>query len=183
MGPHPRPTEPQAAPRCRDPAHQHIGQALRCQGQGRIGTVTRLQMPHCHPCPESRHRVKTPSGERRVVNASGLVALSGRYVSVGQALAGRRVTLCLDGDLEHASSPTASWSVPCPRPSHRPCAVACTACALSARSADHVQPAAHTAAGLGPRCHPGRRTDRARRLRPRAHPGRHRSPRDRAPRL
>jgi hypothetical protein len=37
----------------------------------------------------------------RVVNASGLVALSGRYVSVGQALAGRRVTLRLDGDLAH----------------------------------------------------------------------------------
>jgi hypothetical protein len=35
----------------------------------------------------------------RVVNASGLVSLSGRYVSVGQALAGRRVTLRLDGDL------------------------------------------------------------------------------------
>jgi hypothetical protein len=37
----------------------------------------------------------------RVVNASGLVALSGRYISVGQALAGRRVTLRLDGDLAH----------------------------------------------------------------------------------
>jgi hypothetical protein len=37
----------------------------------------------------------------RVVNASGLVALSRRYVSVGQALAGRRVTLRLDGDLAH----------------------------------------------------------------------------------
>lgn len=31
----------------------------------------------------------------------GLVALSGRYVSVGQALAGRRVTVRLDGDLAH----------------------------------------------------------------------------------
>ena len=37
----------------------------------------------------------------RVVNASGLVALAGRYVSVGQVLAGRRVTLRLDGDLAH----------------------------------------------------------------------------------
>jgi hypothetical protein len=37
----------------------------------------------------------------RVVNAFGLVALSGRYVSVGQALAGRRVTLRLDEDLAH----------------------------------------------------------------------------------
>ena len=37
----------------------------------------------------------------RVVNASGLVGLAGRYVSVGQALAGRRVTLRLDGDLAH----------------------------------------------------------------------------------
>jgi hypothetical protein len=37
----------------------------------------------------------------RVVNASGLVALAGRYVSVGQPLAGRRVTLRLDGDLAH----------------------------------------------------------------------------------
>ena len=37
----------------------------------------------------------------RVVNASGLVALSGRYVSVGQALAGRRITLRLDGELAH----------------------------------------------------------------------------------
>jgi transposase InsO family protein len=37
----------------------------------------------------------------RVVNASGLVAIAGRYVSVGQALAGRRVTLRLDGDLAH----------------------------------------------------------------------------------
>jgi hypothetical protein len=37
----------------------------------------------------------------RVVNASGLVGLAGRYVSVGQALAGHRVTLRLDGDLAH----------------------------------------------------------------------------------
>ena len=37
----------------------------------------------------------------RVVNASGLVGLAGRYVSVGQALAGRRITLRLDGDLAH----------------------------------------------------------------------------------
>jgi transposase InsO family protein len=37
----------------------------------------------------------------RVVNASGLVTLSGRQVSVGQALAGRRVTLRLDGELAH----------------------------------------------------------------------------------
>jgi hypothetical protein len=37
----------------------------------------------------------------RVVNASGLIALAGRYVSVGQPLAGRRVTLRLEGDLAH----------------------------------------------------------------------------------
>jgi hypothetical protein len=37
----------------------------------------------------------------RVVNASGLVGLAGRYVSVGQALAGRRITLRLDGELAH----------------------------------------------------------------------------------
>jgi hypothetical protein len=37
----------------------------------------------------------------RVVNASGLVGLAGRYVSVGHALAGRRVTLRLEGDLAH----------------------------------------------------------------------------------
>ncbi len=37
----------------------------------------------------------------RVVNASGLVGLAGRYVSVGQVLAGRRITLRLDGDLAH----------------------------------------------------------------------------------
>lgn len=34
-------------------------------------------------------------------STSRLVALSGRYVSVGQALAGRRITLRLDGDLAH----------------------------------------------------------------------------------
>jgi hypothetical protein len=32
---------------------------------------------------------------------SGLVGLAGRYVSVGQALAGHRVTLRLDGELAH----------------------------------------------------------------------------------
>jgi Helix-turn-helix domain len=37
----------------------------------------------------------------RVVNASGLVGLAGRYVCVGQLLAGHRVTLRLDGDLAH----------------------------------------------------------------------------------
>jgi hypothetical protein len=37
----------------------------------------------------------------RVVNASGLVGLAGRHVSVGQALAGHRVTLRLDGDRAH----------------------------------------------------------------------------------
>jgi hypothetical protein len=36
-----------------------------------------------------------------VVNASGLVGLAGRNVSIGQALAGHRVTLRLDGDLTH----------------------------------------------------------------------------------
>jgi hypothetical protein len=35
----------------------------------------------------------------RVVNASGLISIAGRYVSVGQALAGRRITLRLDGEL------------------------------------------------------------------------------------
>jgi hypothetical protein len=37
----------------------------------------------------------------RVVNASGLVSLAGRYVSVGQMRAGHRVTLRLDGELAH----------------------------------------------------------------------------------
>ena len=37
----------------------------------------------------------------RVVNASGLVSLAGRYVSVGQVLAGHRVMLRLDGELAH----------------------------------------------------------------------------------
>jgi hypothetical protein len=37
----------------------------------------------------------------RVVKASGLASLAGRYVSVGQALARHRVTLRLDGDLAH----------------------------------------------------------------------------------
>jgi hypothetical protein len=37
----------------------------------------------------------------RVVNASGLISIAGRYVSVGQSLAGRRITLRLDGDLGH----------------------------------------------------------------------------------
>jgi hypothetical protein len=37
----------------------------------------------------------------RVVNASGLVALAGRYVSVGQPRAGHGVTLRLDGELAH----------------------------------------------------------------------------------
>jgi hypothetical protein len=64
----------------------------------------------------------------RVVNASGLVGLAGRYVSVGQVLAGRRVTLRLEGDLG-MSSTTASWSAPCPRQCPRRCAGACTACA------------------------------------------------------
>src|SRR3954470_14825390 len=37
----------------------------------------------------------------RVVNASGLVGVAGRYVSVGQSLAGRRITLRLDGDVAY----------------------------------------------------------------------------------
>jgi hypothetical protein len=75
-------------------------------------SLTRLRAGGARPAgPPPRRAVALPAamGEDesasvavevdRVVNASGLIALSGRYVSVGQALAGRRVTLRLDGSL------------------------------------------------------------------------------------
>jgi hypothetical protein len=55
----------------------------------------------------------------RVVNASGLVGLAGRYVSVGQALAGRRITPRLDGDLAHViDEGVLVWTLPAPAPPH-----------------------------------------------------------------
>jgi hypothetical protein len=79
-------------------------------------SLTRLRSAGAHPAgpPPSRAIAlsRTPHGPKeeapavavevdRVVNASGLVALAGRYVSVGQPLAGRRITLRLDGELAH----------------------------------------------------------------------------------
>jgi transposase InsO family protein len=77
-------------------------------------SLTRLRAAGAHPAGAPPRRAialpRTSGDDRgygvavevdRVVNASGLVALSGRYVSVGQALAGRRITLRLEGELAH----------------------------------------------------------------------------------
>jgi hypothetical protein len=52
----------------------------------------------------------------RVVNASGLVGIAGRYVSVGQALAGRRITLRLDGELAYVVNGVLVRTLPAPVP-------------------------------------------------------------------
>src|SRR3954470_966644 len=59
----------------------------------------RASRPHGSPDPVAGS--STAVELDRVVNASGLISIAGRYVSVGQSLAGRRITLRLDGDLGH----------------------------------------------------------------------------------
>lgn len=55
----------------------------------------------------------------RTVNASGLIGLGNRYVSVGQPLAGQRVTLRFDGAVAHViASGVLHRTIPAPVPAH-----------------------------------------------------------------
>ena len=55
----------------------------------------------------------------RVVNASGLIGLGNRYVSVGQPLAGQRITLRFDGVVAHVIANGAlERTIPAPVPPH-----------------------------------------------------------------
>ena len=76
-----------------------------------VVSLARLRAAGARPAgPPPRRVIAVPAGigpdtasvaveVDRVVNASGLISLAGRYVSVGQPLAGRRVTLRLDGSV------------------------------------------------------------------------------------
>jgi hypothetical protein len=66
-----------------------------------LGRQARTPTTCSHPRPRRRRSGPRVNLDGRQVNASGLVGLAGRYVRVGQLLAGRRVTLRLDGDLAH----------------------------------------------------------------------------------
>ena len=95
----------------------------------------------------------------RVVNASGLVSLAGRYVSAGQALAGHRVTLRLDGDLAHViDDGVLVRTLPAPAPVPVARAGACMAASRRSGEASCGCGAVTSAATrVQPRSHPGRR--------------------------
>jgi transposase InsO family protein len=75
------------------------------------------------PVPAVAARATGPSAAieiDRVVNANGLVGIAGRYVSVGQPLAGRRITLRIDGNLAHViDGGVLVRTIPAPVPAER----------------------------------------------------------------
>jgi hypothetical protein len=71
--------------------------------------------------PARRSAAGLPAGAtlelERIVNASGIVTLGGQSVSVGQPLAGRRVTMRLDEQLLHVITDGQLWkTIPCSLP-------------------------------------------------------------------
>src|SRR3954471_3137670 len=93
----------------------------------------------------------------RVVNASGLIGLAGRYVSVGHSLAGRRITLRLDGGLAHVINdgvPVRTLPAPVPPALRR----RLNGVRLAGPETCLPRTVTGAAARLQPRRHPSRRT-------------------------
>jgi len=79
----------------------------------------------------------------RVVNTGGLITLGSRHISVGQPLAGQRITLASRAS-SRTSSPTGCWPAPSPHRCPRNCVAACT------------EPASPPPSSRPPRPRPGR---------------------------